>query len=257
MMFPLRVAVLALLLPSGVYGQALGSYRPQRDTIAYESLNTYLMFFVRGADTLGEPVTTRTRERQHIAARGTELVVWVGLQSLDGQPFSFDDTYTITPGGRVTAVGTKPVTEAPNARVDLLPRFPDPTATLAVGLSWRDTVAVRHSLPYGDTYYSVQRQFRVQRLIDTLGTRVAHIVATGTMRLRQGGWQDSSAGTVWWQEVAGPVADTVWFDTRGGALIGDVTVMRLMGTGGAGPKSGGATMPSGLYSLVRRQRSRS
>jgi len=254
-MLPLRVATLALVLPFSVHGQTSGSYRPRPDTLNYESVNSYLMFFIRGADTLGEPITTRTRERQHFAARGTDLTVWVRLQSLDGQPFSVDNTYTVTRAGRVLAEGTRPVAQAPNARVDLLPRFPDPPVKLEMGATWRDTVSVRHRLPYGDAYYSVQRQFWVHRLIDTLGTRVAHIVATGEMRLRQGGWQDSTAGTVWWQEVAGPVADTVWFDTRGGELLADVTVMSLVGTGGAGPRAGGVTMPSGLRSLVRRQRS--
>jgi hypothetical protein len=91
----------------------------------------------------------------------------------------------------------------------------------------------------------------VLRVVDSSGTKLALIVGHGEMKLRQGGWQDSTQALVWWQEVAGPALDTVWFDTRSGRVLSSVAVMTLVGTGGAGPRGGGTTMPSGLRSSIR------
>ena len=206
------------------------------------------MYFVRGGDTLGEPVSTTTRESWYLrnAAKGLEL--WTRLE---GSGFSAQETYTITPEGRVTAVGGKPVSDVPNARVDVLPRLASGGRSLSAGLQWFDTVSSRGTESYGLTYYDVVRNYRVVRTIDTLNTKLGLLVATGRMKLRQGGWQDSTQGSVWWQEVSGPVTDTVWFDTRAGNVFESLTVMNLTGTGGFGPLAGGITMPSGLRSSVR------
>jgi hypothetical protein len=237
--------------------QAVIQYRPSGDTLRFESTNTYQMFFVRGADTLGEPITTRTLELQHFASVNGALSVWVRLQSLEGNSFSREDTYTVTTSGRVLTEGGRSVDATPHARVDLLPRLPDPAVPFNVGARWVDTVGVAREEAYGATRYSVAREWRVTRMVDTMGTSAALLVAQGTMRLRQGGWQDSIQGIVWWQEATGPVVDSAWFDTRNGALLADVTLMNLAGTGGGGPRTGGgAVMPSGLRSVVRRIRRR-
>ena len=64
--------------------------------------------------------------------------------------------------------------------------------------------------------------------------------------------KDSTANLVWWQEAAGLVIDSVWFDVNAGQVIAAASVMRLGGSGGAGPKGGGITMPSGLISVIRK-----
>jgi len=117
-----------------------------------------------------------------------------------------------------------------------------------------DTISVAHTHSYGPTYYRVRREYQVERLIDTLNTQLALITGRGEMALRQGGWEDSSAGVLWWQEVKGPVADTIWFDVQRGAVHADAAHMVLSGSGGGGPKGSVATMPSGLHSVVRRAR---
>ncbi|MBI4420342.1 MAG: hypothetical protein HY560_05910 [Gemmatimonadetes bacterium] len=226
-------------------------YWPTADTLRYLSDNTYLMYFVRGADTLGQPVASRTRELQIITSSPAGLDVWVRLQGLDA-PFSRTDQYSATTTGRVIAANGIPVANAPHARVDLFPRLP--TTPVSLGESWEDTVSVRHTEPYGVTYYNVRRAYRLARLLDSAGTRIAVLVSTGTMRLRQGGWQDSAQGVVWWQEVAGPVVDTAWFDVHARQLLADVAAMNLVGGGAVGPVGGPATMPTGLRSIVRRVR---
>lgn len=241
-------AGILLLGTGGIATAQLARYEPAVDTIRYQSLNSYFMYFIRGADTLGEPVSTTTRESRFFRKAGAGLEVWVRLE---GDGFSAEETYAITPAGRVTAVGGRPVAEVPNARVDILPRLPAPTRALNAGVQWTDTAVVRGSQSYGSTHYEVRRAYRVTRSVDTLGTRLALIVADGQMKLRQGGWQDSAQGQVWWQEVSGPVADTVWFDARAGNVRQSVAVMNLSGNGGFGPIGGGVTMPSGLRSSVR------
>ena len=238
-------------LPRGSLAQL--SYRAGADTVTYESVNVYRMYFVRGADTLGEPQSSRTLERHVLRRDGDRLQLTVALEGIDS-PFQVETPFEITPAGRVLRVGGRPVAEVAGAQVDVLPRLPATAATLAPGLQWKDTVSAAHAQPYGETYYRVRREYQLHRVVDTLSTQLAFITATGEMALRQGGWQDSTAGVVWWQEVRGPIADTLWFDVRRGSVHTSVAHMSLVGSGGAGPRGAGVTMPSGLSSLVRRTR---
>jgi hypothetical protein len=242
----------ALLLTGAGYASGQSTrYQPSPDTLRFQSLNSYLMYFVRGTDTLGEPVSTTTRESRHLRTVAGGLELWTRLE---GEGFSAQESYTLTPEGRVIAVGGKPVGDAPNARVDVLPRLAIGGRAMNVGTQWSDTVSVRRTQSYGLTYYDVARNYRVIRTVDTLDTKLALLVANGQMKLRQGGWQDSAQGVAWWQEVRGPVTDTVWFDTRAGNIHQTFTIMNLVGTGGYGPLAGGVTMPSGLRSSVRMTR---
>lgn len=245
------IAALSLVSAGTVRAQ---QYTFPHDTVQYDSENSYLMYFVRGGDTLGEPVTTHTRESQ-VGLQATGRVS-VTLRSLDGGSFRRTDIYDVSPSGRVTAVNGTPVSSAPDARVDFLPRLPEPPVPLTVGTAWNDTVEVHGSRPYGQTFYTVRRAYSVTRVVDTLESRLALAVAAGTMQLRQGGWQDSTRGLVWWQEVAGPVVDSVWIDLRSGELVADFAIMDLTGRGGVGPKGSSDGMPSGLRSSVRRTRVR-
>ena len=244
-------ALLSLLTARTASSQVPTAYRPSADTLRYEAVNSYLMYFVRGSDTLGEPIMTRTRETRHLKATPTGLELWVRLEGTGPNPFRSQQTYTVAPNGRVLAVDGQPAATVQGARVDVLPRLPAHAGPLAPGVAWDDTVAIRGTPPYGPTYYQVKRTYRVLRTLDTLGTTLALIAASGEMRLRQGGWQDSAQALVWWQEVAGPVADTVHLDVGAGRVIASVAVMELVGNGGLGPRDGGVTMPSGLRSSVR------
>jgi hypothetical protein len=95
------------------------------------------MYFVQGGDTLGQPVTTRTLEFRRFQPATSGLQLWVRLEGTEPEPFSSDETYTITPSGRVLAVDGQPVSEVPNARVDVLPRFPSSGGALRQGTEWR------------------------------------------------------------------------------------------------------------------------
>jgi len=246
--------ILVCLLPlafRSALPQAAARYRASPDTLRYSSLNLYLLYFVRGADTLGQPVTTRTLEFRRVEPEPSGLRLWVRLEGTGQSSFRSEQTYTITASGRVLSVDGRPVAEVPDARVDVLPHFSDASGSLEPGAQWTDTVSVHGTQSYGRTFYDVRRTYRVLRMIDTLSTRVAVIAAQGEMRLRQGGWQDSAQALVWWQEVAGPATDTVWFDARAGRVLASVAVMNLTGTGGVGPHGGGARMPSGLRSTIR------
>jgi hypothetical protein len=245
-------AITVSMLLSSIGGPILAQairYQPSTDTLRYQSLNFYRLYFVRGADTLGEPISTTTRESRYLRRVGAGLELWTRLEGSEG--FSAQETYSLTPEGRVTSVGGCAVRDVPNARVDILPRLPTAARSLDRGVQWRDTVSVEGTQSYGATRYQVRRNYRVVRTVDSANARLALIVADGEMKLRQGGWQDSAQGLVWWQEVTGPIADTIWFDTRAGNVHTSVAVMNLSGTGGFGPPGGGISMPSGLRSSVR------
>jgi hypothetical protein len=246
----MSLLILGAVCPGVAHAQGL-VYRPTPDTLRYESFNSYLLYFVRGADTLGQPVATRTLESRYFAPAGPNLDVWVRLEGTGAFAFHSVQTYTVAPSGRLLLVAGKPVADAPTARVDLLPRLPSTGTGLSVGDRWQDSVSDGGAQPYGQVFYRVLRLYRVERLVDTVGAQLALLVSHGQMRLRQGGWQDSAAALVWWQEVQGPVIDSVWFDTSRGQIAASYTAMELTGSGGVGPIGGGERMPSGLRSSVR------
>jgi hypothetical protein len=242
--------ILGAVCPEVAGAQSV-AYRPTSDTLRYESSNSYLLYFVRGSDTLGQPVATRTLESRYFAPAGANLDVWVRLEGTGAFAFHAVQTYRVTRTGRLLLVAGKPAADDPTARVDLLPRLPSTSTGLSVGDTWSDSVFDGGAQSYGRVFYRARRLYRVERLVDTLGSRLALLVSHGQMQLRQGGWQDSSAAVVWWQEVQGPVIDSVWFDTNRGQIAASYTAMDLAGTGGVGPIGGGDRMPSGLRSSVR------
>ena len=251
---PRRALLAALMAASSVpavSAQAPAVYRASPDTLHYTSDNAYLLYFVRGADTLGQPMATTTHESRLVSSAKNGLSVWVRLIGTGEYPFDFAETYLVSATGRLLAVGGQPLSEMPSARVDLLPRLPTPAQALTSGSTWTDTVSIQHQEPYGPIRYAVQRSYKVLRIVDSLGSQIAFIVGTGQMQLRQGGWQDEASRQVWWQEVTGPVADTVAFDISRGRVVSSYAHMDLIGAGGAGPIGTGDTLPSGLRSSVR------
>lgn len=241
-------ALLCSAATSDGAAQSLARYQATPYTLRYQSINSYLLYFVRGSDTLGTPVTTRIMESRQATTAGGGLAVWVGLKGISEPSLQHEETFTVDPSGRLLAVGGRPLAQLASARVDLLPRFPPGAPELVAGMSWTDTVSISGQEPYGPTSYSVTRQYRVLRIVDSMGTRIAHLAGTGRMHIRQGGWQDQAQKISWWQDISGPVADTVWFDPAHGVLLAAVAVMNLTGTGGV---TGSPPMPSGLRSAVR------
>jgi hypothetical protein len=240
-------------VPLAARAQTPGQYRATDDTLRYRAENTYTMYFVSGSDTVGDPVATRAVELHCFADRGAELSAWIKLQADGSEPFTSETRYRVTRDGRVLAIDGRPVAQVPTARVGLLPHLPHPAVPLQAGRRWSDTVLHEYAAGHGRDRFAAWREYRVHRVFDTLGTRIAHILGVGRIELRHGGWQDSLAGTVWWQDLVGSVVDTVWFDVPRGRLVADATIMDLFGTGGAGPKGRGMVLPSGLRSEIRRR----
>ena len=196
-------------------------------------------------------MATTTHETRLISASENGLSVWVRLTGTGEYPFDFAETYLVSPTGRLLAVGGQPVSTTSSPRVDLLPRLPIPARVLMRGSTWTDTISIQRDEPYGRTLYAVQRSYRVLRIADTLGSHIAILVGAGQMQLHQGGWQDEATRQVWWQEVAGPVADTVALDITRGRVLSSSAHMDLAGVGGAGPIGTRDSLPSGLRSSVR------
>lgn len=226
------------------------NYKAGQGEVRYTSENEYLMWFVQGSDTLGGPVSTTTLETHTYRDAGSQLQVRVRLEGVDS-PFESEEEYIIARNGRVIAVGGVPVAEVEGARVDLLPRLPA-DGMVEPGTTWADTVSTENITDYGPTRYVVVRHYRAQGFVEIAGRRALLLVATGEMSLRQGGWEDEAQGVYWWQDVSGPVRDSVWFDPDAGNVLRKASYMDLAGAGGFGMGEEEVRMPSGLRSSIVR-----
>lgn len=218
--------------------------------LEYVSVNDYLLWFLQGADTAGQPTSTRTKELHRYSEADGLIETHVRLQGID-VAFESTQTLTIRGTGRVLAVDGVAVADAESPRVDFLPRLPE-SGTLEPGRTWVDTVSSAGERPYGRTHYRADRTYRVVGSTVLGGQRAVLFVGEGTLALRQGGWQNEEQGVFWWQDVTGPVTDSVWFFPETGHLARSVTSMNLLGTGGFGNGQRQVEMPSGLRSRVDR-----
>ncbi len=237
-----RLAAVLLLaaLPAGARAQA--RYLPSADTLRYESRNPYRLYWLSGADTLGPAVEERTVE-SHVWRGGADRPeVVIRQQHLDYRRGASTDTFTVSPRGRVLEINHRPPTGS--QRIDLLLRLP--AAPLAPGTRWTDTVAAGGTEAAGEQRYEVIRSYRVARMVDTLGSRVAEVAAEGTVRMRLGFWADSAAGRTSWLDVSGPVREDYSFDITRGRLIRRFWTMELRGRGV--PPTGTDTVAAGLRS---------
>jgi hypothetical protein len=241
-------AVLAVLAIS-ILVAAAGPYGPTPEPVEYVSQNDFMLWFVEGGDTLGDPVSTRTRETLHL--READGGLEVAVEMVD-EEFSSSHTYGIDSSGRVESVDDIPVDEIPTPRVDVLPRVPLSWEDLSPGATWEDQVTRSGEEPFGPTAYTARRSYRVVGEVEAFGTRGLLLVATGEVQLRQGGFQDQAQSVRWWQEVEGPVLDSVWFDLETRSLLANATHMDLSGTAGFEGGGDAITLPSGLRSSVRR-----
>ena len=228
-------------------------YRFTADTLYYQGLNSYHMYAVRGADTLGRPVNALSVERHRWRDRPAALEVEIDKLDLDTRRAHTTDTFALRADGRVLTINGKADTGNPRGRYDAFPRLAPSGAGLDVGTTWADTFSTRGRVPAGAFVFTIERRWRAVRALDTLGAGggrgALELAATGTVHYRDAYWTDSAAGRAWWIDVRGPITETAWFDPTHGRLLGRSWTMDLSGRAGL-PDSAGRvdTLPAGLKS---------
>lgn len=237
-----------LLLLAAVLGAgpaaAQARYRPQPDTLYYETLNPYRMYFVvpRG-DTVGDPVRSLNVERHVWTESAAGLAAEVRLDDVDGSQPSTTDVLEVSPRGVVTAI--RQGGDDYRGRWDFVLRLPE-GGDLHPGRVWHDTLA-RTGGRGGVNAFQTWRELRVERIVDTLGSRMAVVRGSGTVRYRDS--YPARAGKQWWIDVTGPTRETFLFDLTHGRMAGREWSMDLRGTAGFPNARGGTdTMAAGLLS---------
>ncbi len=104
--------VAGAVMPNAATAQL--TYRAGPDTVRYESVNEYRMYFVSGADTLGQPIGSRTLEHHVLRQNGNQLRLAVVLEGIDS-PFHVETIFEITRAGQVVRVGDWTIADVPNA----------------------------------------------------------------------------------------------------------------------------------------------
>ena len=202
------------------------------------------MYWLVGTDTIGPPQHEWSVESHVWSGTGSAPQVIIHQLLLNVNRRTNVDTFSLAPNGRVTAVNHRPPTG--DERVDLFLQLPH--VALLPGTRWSDSLRASGTDPGGAEWYDVDRDYRVVRLIDTLGYHgIADIAADGQIRMRFGFWVDSAAGTAAWIDVIGPVKEHYLFDPARGRLLRRTWSMDLRGKGVA-PTGRRDTVPAGLSS---------
>lgn len=236
--------MLCAFVAAPLAAQQPAHYAVQRDTLRYELTNPFRMYWVRGADTIGDRVTGRTVETHVWSGTPDRPAVRVALQSLNVTRFRKSTEYLLTPTGHVLMADGKP--PAPGDRGDLL--VPLPAQPLRVGVRWTDTTGTGAGTgAVGEEIDQAVREWRVTRLIDTLGVRVAELHANGTWHMRLSFWADSAAGRKAWLDVEGPMTERALIDATHWSMIERSWQMDLRGRGVA-PSGTTDTIAAGLLS---------
>lgn len=241
--FMLQAAVLALgvsAMAAPGSAQAPVRYHPSPDTLHYETSSPFTLYWVRGDDTIGVRREDRGIESHHWSGTDDEPVLTIRQLLLNATRTQSVDTVSVTPDGRIPPELNR---SGVARRVDLLLRLP-PTP-LDSGVRWADTVRAGDSDGRGPQSYEARRSYHVERLLDTLGRRVADVRAEGDVRLRITFAPDSQ-GKVSWIEVEGPVRERYLFDVGDAVLLRREWSMELAGRGV--PPDATDTLPAGLAS---------
>lgn len=220
-------------------------YKAPSDSVFLLVVNPYKMYWVRGADTVGQPVHSVAVEAQAWRQAGPTLQVALRQLELDVNRKDKVDTFAISPFGAVQAINGK----APglNARVDLLLRLPG--RKLVKDLTWTDTLKARQAGPSGNDLYEIVRDYRVRRLFDSAGSRLAEVTSAGRAHYKHSWWLDSAAGQFLILDVAGPDTERFVFSVPAGQLLYRTWSMHLVGSGTIPDPGGGVdTVPAGLIS---------
>lgn len=245
-MRPSRAARALLLLPALAAAEAAAAqarYLPQPDTLWYESVNPYRMYVVHGGDTLGTSVRSASVERQVWRDAGERLRVEAWVQPLDQPHPRPHEGFEVTPGGRVVVLHGGAGDH--RGRWDLVLRLP-PDGVLEPGRVWHDTLDDHGVFADGEYAFQARRELRVERFADTLGSRMAVVRGTGTLRYRD--FYRADPDPAWWIDVAGPMDETFLFDLRNGRMAAREWWMDLRGIAGAPRPDGVDTVPAGLLS---------
>ena len=219
----LLVAAACASLGTLAHAQA-PKYKPQSDTLVVTTRNPFRMFFVRGADTLGNRVFSRGVTRESWRAKGDSVLIDAMRRDLD---FSRKDTsvrYLFAPDGRELSLDARAPRGLPSSLMPL------PTVPLRAGLVWNDSSVIARDTNGFAMRYEWVMTYRVQRMFDSLGGRVADVVADGRYRMRaQFG---DTAQKRQWIDVRGPDHETFLFDVSRGRQLHRTWDMKLRGWGG-------------------------
>lgn len=236
----LAVALIAAPLAS----QQPAIYRPQPDTQFIMVVNPFHMYWVRGKDTLSQPVIEAQVETEVWRQVQGQLEVFDRVADLNTARTVKYDTFTVTPRGATQPLGGRPLGFKDNN--DLVPHLPD--RPLVPGTAWSDTIQTTSRGPAGDGLLSLARQFRVQRVFDSAGMHLTEVAATGTVHYRDSWWADSAAGKLVSLDAIGPHKEGFFFAARDGKLVSRWWSMNLVGRGIIPGANGPDTVPAGLVS---------
>jgi hypothetical protein len=199
-------------------------YLPQRDTVVMTSRNPFRMYYVRGADTLGNPVFARGISREVWRAKGDSVDIEVMHRDLAFLEKDTTRRALVAPDGRELPENGHAPYGLPTSLMPL------PATPLRAGLEWHDSsVVARDTNGFGVRFESVMA-YKVRRIVDTLGSRVADVVADGQYRMRD--QFGDSVRKRQWIDVRGPDHETFLFDINRGRLVYRSWDMKLRGWGG-------------------------
>lgn len=233
-----------VLITAPLAGQQPAIYRPQPDSQFLLVINPYHMYWVRGNDTLSQPVLETQVETEVWRQVQGRLEVFDRVATLNTARTVKYDTFTVSPRGVIQPL---------NGRVlgfkddnDLVPHLPD--RPLVPGTAWSDTVQTVSRGPAGDGLLSLAREFRVQRVFDSAGMHLTEVAATGTVHYRDSWWVDSAAGKLVSLDAIGPHKEGFLFAVREGRLVSRWWSMNLAGHGVIPDSVGVDTTAAGLVS---------
>lgn len=236
----LAVAVIAAPLA----GQQPAIYRAQPDTQFLMVINPYHMYWVRGTDTVSQPILEAQVETEVWRQVQGQLEVFDRVADLNTARTVKYDTFTVSPRGVIQPLKGRALGFTDDN--DLVPHLPD--RPLAPGTAWSDTVQTKSGGPAGDGLLSLARVYRVLRVFDSAGMHLTEVAATGTVHYRDSWWVDSAAGKLVSLDAIGPHREGFLLAARDGRLVSRWWSMNLVGRGVLPGPDGPDTVPAGLVS---------
>ena len=220
-----RAAAGALAFLIGTRGAAqapptLARYQTSNDTLRYEIMSPFSIYWVRGAESLAGPSAPGWQFESHVW-RGTASrpEVITRTEALDMARAATIDTFAVSQDGRIVLKNGAP--PAADAWIDVFPRLPK--IAVRPGLTWSDTLVSLDTT--AGRLFRTTRVSVIARIVDTLGIRRLEIATQGRARIKL--TFDSTS----WIDVSGPTTEQVIFDLTRGRLIRRTSSMLLSGVG--------------------------
>lgn len=192
------------------------------DTLRYEIRSPYAIYWLGDAGTVWGPSAPAWQLESHLwrgTATNPEVVIWA--DALDMIRATNVDSFSVQSDGRVVLKNGAP--PAVDTWTDVFPRLPEDA--VRTGLTWRDSLVNGDTTVRGGRYYRRVQRSVINRIVDTLGTRLLEITSQGRVHVRL--TVDSTA----WIGVTGPIIEHVVFDLTKGRLIRRASSMILSGVG--------------------------